>query len=229
VDPRPVVVDLPFDGRWRVQNSPARRVPSHGTHRLGSTYAIDFVGVDDRGRTASSVGWRAVLATEPPENFVAFGRPVLAPVTGTVVGVHDGEPDHEARRSPLTLARYALGQSGRLRQGVRAIAGNHVLVAVPSGDVVVAVVHLRAGSVRVAVGQRVVAGEQLGACGNSGNSTQPHVHLQAVDDVDLGVARGVPVRFRAYRERARGRGEPVLRVDAVPAEGAVVERVPPPR
>lgn len=229
MDPRPVVVGLPFDGPWRVRNSPARRVPSHGTHLLGSTWAIDFVGVDARGRTASSVGWRAVLATEPPEGFVAFGRPVLAPVSGTVVAVHDGEPDHEARRSPLTLARYALGQGGRLQQGVGAIAGNHVLVATRAGDAVVAVVHLRAGSVRVGVGQSVVAGEQLGACGNSGNSTQPHVHLQAMDGADLGVARGVPVLFRAFRERPRGRGEPVLRTDAVPAEGSVVERVPPSR
>lgn len=228
MDPRPVVVDLPFDGPWRVENSPARRVPSHGTHLLGSTWAIDFVGVDDRGRTARSVGWRAVLATEPPEDFVAFGRPVLAPVTGTVVAAHDGEPDHAARRSPLTLAGYALGQAARLREGIGAIAGNHVLVAAASGEAVVAVVHLRAGSVRVRVGQDVVAGEQVGACGNSGNSTQPHVHLQAVDVPDLGVARGVPVLLRAFRERGRGgRGDPVLRTDAVPAEGAVVERVPP--
>lgn len=226
--PRPVVVDLPFDGLWRVENSPARRVPSHGTHLLGSTYAIDFVGVDERGRTAGSVGWRAVLATEPPERFVAFGRPVLAPVTGTVVAVHDGEPDHAARRSPLTLAGYALGQAGRLRAGVGAVAGNHVLVAAASGEGVVAVVHLRAGSVRVVPGQRVVAGEQVGACGSSGNSTQPHVHLQAVDDPDLGVARGVPILFRAYREQVRGR-PPVARTAALPPNGAIVERIPPPR
>jgi hypothetical protein len=229
VDPSPVVVDLPFDGLWRVENSPARRVPSHGTHLLGSTYAIDFVGVDDRGRTAPSAGWRALLATEPPEHFVAFGRPVLAPITGTVLAVHDGEPDHEARRSPLTLAGYALGQAGRLRRGVDAIAGNRVLLGTASDEAVVAVVHLRAGSVRVAAGQRVVAGEQLATCGNSGNSTQPHVHLQVMDDVDLGVARGVPVRFRAYRERARGARAAALQHDGVPAEGAVVERAGPAR
>lgn len=228
MEPPPVVVDLPFDGPWRVQNSPARRVPSHGTHLLGSTYAIDFVAVDVRGRTAATVGWRAVLATEAPQGFVAFDRPVLAPVTGTVVAVHDGEPDHEARRSPLSLVPYALGQGGRLRRGVGAIAGNHVLVAAASADAVVAVVHLRAGSVRVVVGQEVVAGEQVGSCGNSGNSTQPHVHLQAVDDLDLGVARGVPIVLRAYRERVHG-APPVLRTHALPPERAVVERAPSPR
>ncbi|WP_454048916.1 M23 family metallopeptidase [Cellulomonas sp. Marseille-Q8402] len=225
MEPRPVVLDLPFDGLWRVENSPASRVPSHGTHLLGSTYAIDFVGVDDRGRSATSTGWRAVLATEPPEAFVAFGRPVLAPLAGTVVAVHDGEPDHAARRSPLTLVPYALGQAARLRRGVGAVAGNHVVVARTEGDAVVAVVHLRAGSVRVAVGQRVRAGEQIAECGSSGNSTQPHLHLQAMDVADLAVARGVPVLFRAYRERVRGPAAPVLRREAVPPEGAVVERV----
>ena len=38
-------------GGW-LRNSPARRVPSHGVDLLGQRYAIDFVGVDERGRTA---------------------------------------------------------------------------------------------------------------------------------------------------------------------------------
>ena len=42
----PVLLELPFRGRWQARNSPARRVPSHGTHRFGVTYAIDFVAVD---------------------------------------------------------------------------------------------------------------------------------------------------------------------------------------
>src|SRR5918993_5948320 len=70
-----VLLSLPFTGRWLTQNSPARRVPSHGTDLFGERYAIDFVGVDDRHRTAPRRDWRTVLATEPPERFVAFGRP----------------------------------------------------------------------------------------------------------------------------------------------------------
>ena len=48
----PVMLDLPFRGRWMARNSPAKRVPSHGTHLLGTTYAIDFIAVDERGRSA---------------------------------------------------------------------------------------------------------------------------------------------------------------------------------
>ncbi|MGO3279506.1 MAG: M23 family peptidase, partial [Brevibacterium aurantiacum] len=39
-------MDYPFTGRWLVQNSPANRVPSHGTRLFATSYAIDFVPVD---------------------------------------------------------------------------------------------------------------------------------------------------------------------------------------
>jgi hypothetical protein len=113
---------LPFMGRWLVQNSPARRIPSHGTDLLGLRYAIDFVGADEQGRSAPRRDWRTFLAAEPPERFFAFGRPILAPVDGVIVGTHDRELDHEARRSPLALVPYALGQASRLRRGVEAVA-----------------------------------------------------------------------------------------------------------
>lgn len=220
-----VEVSLPFRGRWLTQNSPARRVPSHGIDVFGQRYAIDFVTVDDRNRTAATRNWRTVLGTEPPELFYAFGQPLLAPVNGTVVHLHDGEPDHEGRRSQLALLPYALGQAGRLRRGVAALAGNHVIIAPPGGEVYVALAHLRAGSARVAVGQTVGEGQHLADCGNSGNSTQPHVHVQAMDSADLSVARGIPMTFRRFREWPR-RGRPTLREHGVPGEGAVVEPVP---
>jgi Peptidase family M23 len=216
-----VAVVVPFRGRWLTQNSPARRVPSHGIDVFGQRYAIDFVAVDDRHRTASTRDWRTFVGTEPPERFLAFGQPLLAPAAGTVVHVHDGEPDHGARRSQLALVPYALGQAGRLRQGVAALAGNHVTIALPGGRVFVALAHLRAGSVRVGVGHAVAEGQQLAECGNSGNSTQPHVHLQAMDSADLSVARGLPMTFRRFREWPRG-GEPAVRERGVPAEGSVV-------
>ncbi|TYP86837.1 M23 family metallopeptidase [Blastococcus xanthinilyticus] len=216
---------LPFTGRWLTQNSPARRVPSHGTDLLGERYAIDFVAVDERGRTSGTHDWRTLLATEPPERFVGFGRPVLAPAGGTVVTVHDGEPDHEARRSQLALVPYALGQAGRLRSGVPAIAGNHVVIALPGGQGFVALVHLRRGSIGVATGDAVTTGQPIATCGNSGNSTEPHVHLQVMDSADLAVARGVPMVFRRYREELRG-GEVRVRDQGLPAERAVVEPLP---
>ena len=93
------------------QNSPARRVPSHGIDLFGQRHAIDFVAVDDRGRTAGIRDWRTLLASEPPERFYAFGRPILAPAYGTVVAVHDGEVDlrgvgHNSRSFPTPSPRH---------------------------------------------------------------------------------------------------------------------------
>ena len=187
-------VDLayPFEGRWLTQNSPANRVPSHGTALWASSFAIDFVPVDEGGRTAPfTIG--SLLRPEPAERFPGFGRPVLAPVQGVVVGVHHTAIDHASFRG-LPSVGYALTQRRRAAAGWEALAGNHVLIESGDGPVV-AVCHLQRDSVRVQVGRRVVVGDVLGRCGNSGNSTEPHVHLQAIDRSDVRHASAVPITF----------------------------------
>lgn len=74
----PTTLDLtyPFAGRWLARNSPATRVPSHGTTQFASAFAIDFVGVDDAGRSAPFTA-TSLVRPEPPTRFVGFGRPVL--------------------------------------------------------------------------------------------------------------------------------------------------------
>lgn len=63
-------VDLayPFRGRWLVQNSPANRVPSHGTDAFATAYAIDFVPVDERGRSARITA-ASLFRPDPAERF----------------------------------------------------------------------------------------------------------------------------------------------------------------
>jgi hypothetical protein len=192
----PLTLAVPLRGPCRVQNSPANRVPSHGTAAFGSSHAIDLVPVDDRGRSAPP-SWRGILAAEPPDVFVGFGRPVLAPVAGRVVLRHDGEVDHEARRSPLTLVPYLLTQGRRAAGGAAGLAGNHVVIAVADDGPYVLLAHLQRGSLQVQVGQRVAVGDPVGRCGNSGNSTEPHVHLQVSDSTDWATASGLPFMFPA--------------------------------
>src|SRR5690625_7810071 len=74
---------FPFTGRWLTPNSPANRVPSHGTTRFATSYAIDFVPVNHKDATAP-IRLGSLLRPEPPQRFVGFGRPVLAPTTATV-------------------------------------------------------------------------------------------------------------------------------------------------
>lgn len=222
-----VELQLPFTGRWLVQMSPARRVPSHGTNLMGLRYAIDFVGVDLEHRLAAVTDWRTYLGTEPPERFASFGREVLAPCTGQVVAVHDGEPDHEARRSPITLLGYALTQASRVRAGIPAIAGNHLTIADEASGAFITLVHLRRDSLRVRPGARVRVGDVLAECGNSGNSTSPCVHVQATDRTDFRSAVAVPLTFRDYRQwHTPTASSPHER--GVPGEGAVVEPLTPP-
>ena len=187
-------VDLayPFEGRWLTQNSPANRVPSHGTSLFATSFAIDFVPVNEAGRTAP-ITLRSLLRSEPAERFPGFGRPILAPVQGVVAGVHHTAPDHHSLRG-LPSVGYALTQRRRISAGWAELAGNHVMIEKRDGPVV-AVCHLQRASVRVQVGQSVWVGETLGRCGNSGNSTEPHVHLQAMDGVDALNATAVPISF----------------------------------
>jgi hypothetical protein len=187
-------VDLayPFEGRWRTQNSPANAVPSHGTTLLATSFAIDFVPLNEAGRTAPiTVG--SLLRPEPAERFPGFGRSILVPVPGVVVAVHHTEPDHHAFRG-LPSVGYALGQRRRVSLGWLELAGNHVIIETSPGPVV-AICHLQCGSIEVQLGQSVRVGEKLGRCGNSGNSTEPHVHLQAMDRPDVLHANAVPITF----------------------------------
>jgi murein DD-endopeptidase MepM/ murein hydrolase activator NlpD len=117
---------------------------------------------------------------------------------------------------------YLWSQARRFRLGTAAVAGNHVGIALADGRTFVFVVHLRHGSVQVAVGDTVRAGQVVGTCGNSGSSTQPHVHLQATDHPDVARARGVPIEFGRFQEEPV-RGPSAERARGVPAEGSVVE------
>jgi hypothetical protein len=129
-------------------------------------------------------------------DYWAWGRPVVAPAAGVVVAAVDGVRDN---RPQVEVENRA------------APAGNHVILDL-GGDEYALLAHLRRGSVRVRVGQRVGRGAPLGVCGNSGNSSEPHLHFHVQDRAALfGAARGLPVAFRSYVADGRriARGTPV--------------------
>ncbi|MFF5257753.1 M23 family metallopeptidase [Actinomadura viridis] len=195
----PVVLRSPVHGRWMPVNSPADKVPSHGTHELGQTYAIDLVHVPDPAVKWTALRRRPIAAR--PETFPAFGRPVMAPADGVVVRVGGRQRDHWSRNSWPALV-YLMIEGMLFRQPLsfltlsagRFVLGNHVVLDL--GDGVYAVfAHLRRGSPRVAKGQRVRAGDVLGEVGNSGNSSEPHLHFHLMDARSDLVAAGVPFAF----------------------------------
>lgn len=138
----------------------------------GQSYAVDLVRVDGFGMRA-----RGLLPADPAA-YVIFGDPVVAPCAGHVVASTDGLLD----LSPPRADRVHL-------------AGNHVILACDRAWVVLA--HLRNGSVAVRPGDRVAVGQYLGDVGNSGNTSEPHLHVHAQrpgsDDAPLG---GEPLHIR---------------------------------
>ena len=144
---------LPFDGRWIVGSTPDKKIPSHGTDRFGVGYAIDFMAVDSQNKTSGQTSWRTVLSSESPEIFYAFGKPIYSPVSGRIISIHNGEPDHEAYRSLFTLIPYAVTQMNRVRQGPEAIAGNYIVISPYNTDFYIAIVHLQLDSLTVHEGR----------------------------------------------------------------------------
>lgn len=206
----PVVVRPPVTGSWLALNSPATRVPSHGVQGYGQAYAIDLVydpsDVYDRdgepggpansgaGQASARPGFAWWPPARRPEEFPGFGQPVLAPADGVVVRVHDRERDHWSRNSPLGLLYVFTVELLREVFGPSRVVGNHVVIDLGDG-VYAALMHLRRRSVRVKAGDRVRAGEQIAECGNSGNTSEPHLHFQLMDHRRIGFAAGLPFRF----------------------------------
>lgn len=205
----PVSVAVPVRGRWRGLNSPTSKVPSH-THRLAQTYALDITH-EPEGTSPRALDplW---APTRRPESFPSFGQEVLSPFDGEVIAVHGTSRDHLSRLSLPGIAYLLLEGFVRSLGSPRHLLGNHVMVRaagsgeapddgadVPAGTVAV-LAHLRRGSPTVRAGERVRAGQVLGQCGNSGNSSDPHVHVQLMDGPDITTAKGVPFTWRYLDE-----------------------------
>ncbi|MFF8747533.1 M23 family metallopeptidase [Streptomyces californicus] len=227
----PVEVAPPVTGRWKALNSPADKVPSHGTHAYGQTYAIDIVAEPETaegeapGRPGAGPVTRPAAGPVPrPEAgpatrpafrlfwpvfrrnraFPAFGAPLLAVADATVVLASDGQRDHLSRNSLPALAYLMLAEAPvRSIVGAHRIIGNHVILDLGGGTYAV-YAHLRRGSLRVRAGDRVRAGQGIGRVGNSGNTTEPHLHFHLMDGPDPDAARGVPFTWRGVGVPADG-------------------------
>ena len=217
-----VVGSLPFSGKWLVGNTPAEKIPSHGTHLFGVTYAYDFMAVNDKKRVSSKIGFNTFFGTEDPENFYSFGKPIYAPVSGEIMKIHDGESDQKVRRSLIAGIPYLLSQAQRVRQGVNHIAGNYIIIQPVNSQNFICIVHIKKESFVVREGDYVRAGDQIAACGNSGNSTQPHIHIQAMDSLDLYVAKGIPLYFKQFYESAANQNQTILKQNSFPQKGKII-------
>ena len=151
-----VALRLPFQGSWDVYQS----VDGPHTHQGPWRYAIDFIQCEE-GKSFLHDGSELT-------DYYCFGQPIQSPVAGVVVACQSD------------IADNAPGEVN-----VQQRFGNYVLISVGKACHVL-LAHLKQGSLRVRVGQSVKVGEPLAACGNSGRSPQPHLHLHVQTGLELG-------------------------------------------
>ncbi|MFZ3561422.1 M23 family metallopeptidase [Streptomyces sp. BH055] len=201
--PAPVEVAPPVTGRWSALNSPADKVPSHGTHHLAQTYAIDIVAEPTGGPARPAPVWFWPVAHRN-RDYPAFGAPLYAVADATVVHAEHDQRDHLSRSSLAGVLYFWLIEGVcRTLGGSRRVVGNHIILDLGEGAHAV-YAHVQQGSLGVRAGDKVVAGQLLGRCGNSGNSTQPHVHFQLMDGPDLETAHGIPFSWHEVGVPATG-------------------------
>jgi len=183
---------FPLKGRWFVAVGPTM----HTGHRwvLPEEFAYDIarLGQDDLSHRGSGARF---------EDYYAYAAPVLAAGDGVIAVAMDDQPENPAalRRPTESLEKYGARvqeiQAGLLAKGVSGIAGNYVMIDHGNSEYSL-YAHLKPGSVRVKVGDRVAAGTPLGKLGSSGNSTEPHLHFQVCDAADALACAGIPVEFQ---------------------------------
>ena len=187
VTPQAVAIGPPLrGGPWLTGNGPAdvsghRRslIPIAGTPSIAQRFAIDFVkvGEDDKTFTGDQL---------KNENYHAEGNDALAVANGTVVEVKDSIPENvpgvNSRAVPITL---------------ETVGGNHVIIDI-GGGYYAFYAHLKPGGVKVKLGDKVKRGQVIGIVGNTGNSTEPHLHFHVSDGNSPLGSEGVPYRLESF-------------------------------
>ena len=175
----PLALAPPLRGaRWVAGNGPSN-TSSHrralfalnGNLYFPERFAIDYIQVDDEGRSFSG---------DPKRNasYHCYGAPLLAVAAGQVVATTDGIPDNTPGSLAITPTLNNLG-------------GNTVLLDLGHGHYAF-YAHLIPGSLKVHRGEHVHTGQVLGLLGNSGNSSEPHLHFHLVDGPSALGAQGIP-------------------------------------
>ncbi len=186
--PRDAVrIGVPFTDQWEVASGGRSALVNNHWTLAVQRDAIDFVRLVD-GKTYR--GDRSRL-----ENFFIFGQLLVAVADGRVSEAVDAHPD--------------LPVGGNTW---RDMAGNHVVIDIGAGHYVL-YGHMKLASLRVRVGDQVRRGQVIGQVGDSGNSDEPHLHIQVqnkptfdVEDRDI---RTYPILFDSATVSDPRRGDSV--------------------
>lgn len=181
-------IQSPLRGEnWMAANGPAnfsghRRViiPLDGLGRIPQRFATDWLQIDADGKSSKG-------DEKDNKNYHCYGKEAFAVADATVVATKEGIPENvpgaTSRAVPITL---------------ETVAGNHVVLDLGDG-VYAFYAHLQPGSLRVKLGDKVHAGQVVGLVGNSGNSTEPHLHFHLIDRNSALGGEGLPFLLPAFQ------------------------------
>jgi len=190
----PVVVAPPLRGPNWIAGDASHNGPDADHRRtaflegghvwLAQRYAIDWV----QYRTINGVQ----MTWSGPENkngsYFCYNAPIYSVATGKVIEVMDGIPENVPHGHKLAIDI-----------NLSNVGGNHVVVDIGNHRYAF-YAHMRPGSVQVRVGDYVSTGHVLGRVGNTGNSTEPHLHMHIVDGPSFLAANGLPYAFVRFTE-----------------------------
>jgi hypothetical protein len=178
-DRPPLVIGSPLQGNgWVALNacctaSPHRSAMLPTAARINGSerFAVDWVRFDLSANPLVDLqtGFVATSRGDPTrnENYLAYDQPLLAVADATVAAVVSDVPDQPPHVFPTGLR---LDQYG----------GNYVILDLGAGTYAF-YAHLKPGSLMVRPGDRVSKRQEIGRLGNSGNSSEPHLHFHLMD------------------------------------------------
>ncbi|HLT07162.1 MAG TPA: peptidoglycan DD-metalloendopeptidase family protein [Cyclobacteriaceae bacterium] len=163
-------VELPFRGQWTVFWGGDTPEQNYHVENRAQRGAFDFLIIGENGKSYRTNG-------RSNEDFYAFGKEILAPVDGVIAMVVDGIKDNvPGEMNPVF------------------IPGNTIIVKTEVGEFYV-LAHFKQHSIVVKEGDKVNKGQLLGQCGNSGNSTEPHLHMHLQNVEEMYKATGAKIYF----------------------------------
>ncbi len=179
---------LPFHGEWSVYWGGKTTVQNYHNASPSTRGASDFYVRGENGKSYRQ-------GPNSNEDFYAFGKELIAPTSGKVVFVSEGVKDNIW---PAVNRNKAYG--------------NAVMLETPNKEYIV-FAHMKENSIRVKEGQMVSQGDVLGFCGNSGLSTEPHLHFQIQNLPDLVSPTGAFVHFEKIKVNGK------VKKDYLPVKG----------
>ena len=166
---------LPFDGSWLTYNGGQSPEISHSWNLLAQRYAYDFVIADEEFGRHQGKGNRLA-------EYLCYDQPIVAAADGVVVSVVDKIRDG-------LLVGYGLANFL-----CRNLAGNHVIIKHAEGEYGF-YAHLVRNSIGLKAGDKVVRGQQVGRCGYTGQTLEPHLHFHLQDQPEFYQSLGLPIQF----------------------------------